>query len=451
MTGLNLMPRAFPIAIGALLLCLLTTLPARAQGLIRDAEIEHSLGTLARPILDAAGLSPDTVKILLINNPSLNAFVVDGAHIFLHSGLVRRLDTPEMFQAIIAHEAAHIANGHIARRTVSARNAQTATTLGVLLSGILAAAGNTQAATGFVLGSASTAERLFLAHTRDEENAADQAAVRYMARAGVNPLALADVLEIFKGQDTLSESRQDPYARTHPLTRERLRVVRGYAAALDVQSTGADDDSAYWFARARGKLDAFLGNPGRVIRRLESKEPDSITLMQRAVAYHRLSDFDRAIANMDALMRARPDDAYVSELKGQILHEARQFAAAADAYARAVSLAPKEPLILAGHGRALLALDTTADNRRALEVLERARAHDPFQPRMLRDLALAHARLGNDGMASLATAERFALIGRLKDAAIHAKRASDLLEQGSQAWNRAQDVLNAAEAAQKRR
>jgi predicted Zn-dependent protease len=52
-------------------------------------------------------------------------------------------------------------------------------------------------------------------------------------------------------------------------------------------------------------------------------------------------------------------------------------------------------------------------------------------------------------MASLVTAERYALTGRMKDAGIHAKRAAGLLPRGSAGWQRAQDVLSAAETAEK--
>jgi predicted Zn-dependent protease len=59
--------------------------------------------------------------------------------------------------------------------------------------------------------------------------------------------------------------------------------------------------------------------------------------------------------------------------------------------------------------------------------------------------------MGNRGMASVLTAERYAMAGRLKDARIHAERASDLLPRGSPGWQRAQDILVAAETAEKRR
>ena len=71
----------------------------------------------------------------------------------------------------------------------------------------------------------------------------------------------------------------------------------------------------------------------------------------------------------------------------------------------------------------------------------------PILNRVLRDLGGAYAQLGNAGMASLLTAERYALLGRPKDATIHAKRAFDLLKRGSPGWQRAQDVLFASESA----
>ena len=85
---------------------------AAAQTLVRDAEIEYALQQVAQPILQAAGL-PSSTRIFVILDSSLNAFVVDNKSIFFHSGLLLKLDSPAKVQAVIAHEAAHIANGHI--------------------------------------------------------------------------------------------------------------------------------------------------------------------------------------------------------------------------------------------------------------------------------------------------------------------------------------------------
>lgn len=424
---------------------------AAAQTLIRDPDIEHGLLELARPVLAEAGLSPSQVRVLLVDDRRLNAFVIDGRHIFMTTGLLLRLGSAAEVQAVIAHEAAHIANGHITRRIANLGNARTATALGVLLAlAVGAASGRADAAGGLATGIAGSAMGVFLAHTRAEESSADQAAVRYLARAGIEPAAMLGALDLFRGQEALSEGRQDPYARTHPLSRDRIRALEGFAAAAG----GAGRESAaaaYWFARARGKLSAFVNNPAATLRALGAGDGSDAALIGRAVAHHRQADLGQALAAIDALLARRPDDPFVHELRGQILLESRQFAAAAQAYGRAAALAPGEALMLAGQGRALLALGTAEAERQALAVLEAARTRDAADPRLLRDLAVAYAKAGNAGMASLVTAERYALIGRMEDAALHARRAEGQLARGSPGWNRAQDVLRAAEAVGNRR
>lgn len=436
-----------------LLLAFFSVLVPTAQGqtLIRDAEIEYTLRRLAEPVLRAAGLNTNRVKILVIKDSTLNAFVVDTQHMFIHSGLILKLKTPEELQAVIAHEAAHIANGHISRRLLNMQSAKTAAGLGMLLAAVTAATtGDGKAAAGVAVGTMNSAKRRFMSHTRSEESSADQSGARYMARAGIDPVAMVHVLDLFRGQENLSIGRLDPYAQTHPLSRDRLRAVRGYAAAYGAQGT-PDPNSAYWYARTRGKLGAFIRNPKWGLREAKKIGFADVELMMKAVSYHRTPNLKKALKAVNALIAARPKDPYAHELKGQILLESRQAKAAAGAYNKAVSLAPNEPLILAGYGRALLAQGSTASIKKALQVLEKARARDPQDPRMMRDLAVAYAKLGNNGMASLATAERYAIQGRLTDAGLHATRAAGLLPRGSVGWNRAQDVIRAAKTAPKRR
>jgi predicted Zn-dependent protease len=447
------MPRRIPmigraIALAVLLAC--APAVAMAQSIIRDAEIERALQELAAPVFRVAGL-PQSTRVIIINDGSMNAFVADARHIFIHSGLLLRLDSPDQLQAVLAHEAAHIANGHLTARPAAAASAQTAARMGLLLAlAAGAASGEGGAALGLAAGSMSSAQRSLLAHTRAEEASADQSALRYMVSAGIDPEAMLEVLDLFRGQEALSVGRQDPYVRSHPLTRDRYRTVQAFLA---VQGAGPAPSaaSAYWYARLTAKLSAFLRNPSWTLRRVDRNDTGEIATLSRAIAYHRTPDVDRALAEVGRLLQMRPGDPFYQELQGQILFESRRFDAAIAAYGRAVELAPREPLILAGYGRALLAPDNAATNARALDVLSRAQARDPFDPRMLRDLALAHARAGQPGMAATVTAERYAVMGRMEDAAALATRAVGLLPQGSPGWIRAQDVLRVAEAAQRRR
>ena len=434
-------------SIPAIILWLLAQ-SAAAQGLLRDADIEYGLKQLAAPILNAAGLGPSRVKLLVINDSSLNAFVVSNDAIFIHYGLINRVDSAEMLQGVIAHEAAHIANGHITRRMNNLASTRTAAGFGVALAAVAAAAGGSgKAASGILLGTQSSAQRRFFMHTRAEEASADQSGVRYMSAAGVDPTGMSDVMKLFSGQELLSETRQDPYLRSHPLSRDRMRALEGYTAAYGKTRPG-NPDAAYWFARVKGKLSAYTRSPKWTLRRLDHSGYKDVRFLREAIAEHRQSRTKQALKAIDAAIALRPDDPFLHDQRGQILLETRNFTAAVNAYGRAVQLAPNDPLVLSGYGRALLIND---DVKSALQVLEKARTIDFRDGSMLRDLSVAYAKSGQQGMAAVVTAERYALAGRMEDAGIHAKRAAGLLSEGSGPWQRAQDVLIASERAAKRR
>ena len=430
------------------LLSLVFAAPARALTLLRDPDIEYALDRLAEPVLKAAGLSPSRMDILVVDDRSLNAFVVDQNHIFINSGLLLKMTSAAMLQSVLAHEAAHIANGHLVRRPVNFRNARTAAGLGAALAAAAAvAAGASEAAGAAALGVSNAALRSFFAHTRAEENAADQSGLRYLANAGIDPSGAVAVIDIFRGQEALAVSRQDPYARTHPLSADRYRVIKRLADAY-ADKARKQPEHDYWFARAKGKLSAFQRSPKWTRARAGEFGFADVRHMRLAIAWHRQSNLKNAVAEINKALAQRPNDPFYHELKGQILMESRQFAAAASSYGNASRLAPKNAQILGSYGRALLAQGQV---RKAVELLEKSRARDGRDARVMRDLAAAHAKLGNNGMASLLTAERYAMMGRLKDAGIHAKRASDLLPRGSAGWLRAQDVLSASEIASKKR
>jgi len=381
--------------------------PAHAISLIRDAEIEQALKQLARPVLRAAGLGPNRVRILVIHDSSLNAFVVDSRHIFVHS-------------------------------------------IGFALATAAAIKGEGEAAIGLATGTASSAQRVFFSHTRAEEASADQSGLRYLAQAGIDPSAMSDVMELFRGQEALRPGRQDPYAITHPLTRDRLRAIKGYVAGYKDNSKPTPAASVYWFNRMDAKLQGFLRKPSYVLRRKSAKGNGETAILRRAIAYHRKPDTKRALAEMSKLLKLRPKDAYYHELRGQILLESRRPKEAIAAYKIALSLAKGEALILAGLGNAYLAIEGQSAAQEAVKVLQTARGRDPGDPNMLRGLAVAHARLGQNGLASVATAERYAILGRFKDAQTHAKRALGILPRGSSGWLRAQDVADTAARVTKR-
>ena len=123
---------------------------ARAQGatLIRDSEIEHIIREWSDPLFLAAGLDPASIRIFLVNDRSLNAFVAGGQNLFLHTGLLQESTSAGQVIGVMAHETGHIAGGHLARSDEALRAAQdvslfhTLLGLGIMVLGAAAGAGS---------------------------------------------------------------------------------------------------------------------------------------------------------------------------------------------------------------------------------------------------------------------------------------------------------------------
>ena len=113
--------------------------PALAQGankgpsILRDTESEQLLREYTRPILRAAGLEKQNIQIVIINDPSFNAFVADGHRIFVNYGAILKSETPNQLIGVLAHETGHLAGGHLAKLHEQLAQAQTQMIIAMLL------------------------------------------------------------------------------------------------------------------------------------------------------------------------------------------------------------------------------------------------------------------------------------------------------------------------------
>ena len=410
---------------------------AKSISLLRDPDIERGLQELANPILKVAGINSRNFKIYVVNSPSLNAFVIDNNHIFIHSGLLLKLNSASQVQAVIAHEAAHIANGHITRRIAAAKKTKMTSTFGALVAIAAAAGGQSQAGFGIAMGTAASAKRILLAHSRNEESSADQSAIRYMNNATINSSAMIEVFKMFEQQVSTSLDNLAPYTRSHPLDRDRIRAIRTLVAKQSNHPINLKYQ--YWFSRIHAKLSSFIYDPEWTLNQLHSS--NYLDLLKKAVASHRIGQAETAIKSINELLITHPNDPYFFELKGQILLENRRYSAAIIAYQTAAELEPKNALILGGYGRALLTHNNENSNKKALKVLKIARNLDNKDTNILRYLGAAFTRSGRQGEAILTVAERYALNGDVKNAILQAKRAEVMLPRGSSAWQSAQNII----------
>ena len=414
---------------------------APATALVRDAEMEALLAELSAPILAAAGYQSGDVRVVVWNHPDINALATGDNRIILFSGLIEATGDPTELASVIAHEAAHLANGHVVKRTEEFVGVNTAATMLSLLAVAGASAGSLDpgVALGGLAASQQVAERSFLVYTRSQEAAADAQAVAYLERAGFDPAGLVRFLHVLeREQETWGE--MDPYAQTHPAADLRIdNISRRLTGAGPPVDPGLD----YRYRRVRAKLAAFLGDPVRILERLDEAKADEITLLSRAIASHRSGDRAGARAAMDRLLALVPGDPYYLELSGQILFESGATVESVAAYRQALAKAPEAAQIQVGLGQALLALETDVGNREALAVLEEGVRGDERDARARYLLAQALGRTGNRPRADLMIAEEQMIRGNLQGAVGFARRAFRGAPEGSPTWFQAQDILAA--------
>ena len=418
---------------------------ARSLSLIRDAETEHIIRVLATPVWQAAGLDPGAVAIHIVNDSMLNAFVAGGQHIFINTGLLERVATPRQLIGVIAHETGHIAGGHLARGEEAIRDAMSTALLSLLLGAAAMVAGGGGAGQAVVAGGQQLAERSFLQFSRTQESQADQAAVGYLDQVGISSRGLVEFLKVLGDQEALLISRQDPYVRTHPISRERIDALSARVNASPYADKPTSPEQTAMLRRVQGKLVGFLQPLGTTLQRYPESDTSAAARYARAIAWYRVPQLDRALPLMDSLISEAPKDPYYLEMKAQMLFENGRAREAIPLLEHAVTLAPQQPLLRYALGQAQISTEDDTLVKPAISNLEVAVRDDPSNASVWYQLAIAYGRDGNLGMAHLASAERAIRLGRFADARQQAERARQKLPPGSAAGLRAEDILAAAE------
>jgi predicted Zn-dependent protease len=417
---------------------------ARAISLIRDTEIENTIRVFSAPIFDAAGLEASDIQIHIVNDTALNAFVAGGQRLFINTGLLMRAEHAGQVIGVIAHETGHISGGHLVRLQESLRNNTAKSILTLVLGGIAAvASGQPEAAGAVIAGGTSIQQRSILSYTRTMEQAADQAASNFLEEAGYSGRGLLQFLGTLSGQELLSTESQDPYLRSHPLTRDRIEFMRGHVATSKYSDKPFRADIQRAHDRMRAKLKGFINPPSRTLREYKADDPSFSARYARAIAYKDLHKIDKSLAILNGLIAEAPNDPFLYELKGDVLQDAGRVAESIPPYQKAIDILPWAALIRINLAQSQLEVKDPAITEEALENLQQAVRYEPEIPLVWRLLATAYARNDDQAHVMLALAEEAMLTGKRSEAQQRSNRALELLPEGSASWVRAQDIKNA--------
>ena len=420
---------------------LLWAQPAYAQGILRDAETESLFKDMSRPMIVAAGLSPANVQVVLIQDDSINAFVVGGQTVYIHSGLIQAADNANEVQGVIAHELGHIADGHVVLADAGARPAMGISLLSLVLGIAAMAAGAGDAGAGILAAGQQAAMGKYLAFTRVQEATADATGAKFLREGNVSGKGMISFFKKLANEEyRYGLQNIDPYAQTHPLSNERINTLYADVKASPAWNNPPDTALDERFKRIKAKLYGYVSPYASTLNKYPESDQSIYAHYARAYAWHKAGYPDKADAETRALVKLKPDDPYFLEIRGQILLEAGQPADALAPLKEATELTRYSPLIATTYGHALIATENKANYPEAIRVLKIATNKDDDNPFGWYQLGTAYELTGDTARASLAAAEQASLTGATARAVMSARAAMANLPPNSSDWIRAQDI-----------
>ena len=424
-----------------MIFCVFVALPARAASIIQDTEIESTIMEIIKPVTDAAGVP--NAKIRIVNDDNFNAFVMGGTDIYIYTGLLTRIRTPNALRAVIAHELGHTIGGHMAqlsaRMESEMRRTMMIQALGI---GLMLAGGNPSLGAGVMAGASGIAKQSMLAFSRDEERVADDMGFDLMVRAGYNPNGFVDVFEQMNDMTSHIESRINPNAINHPLTSERLKNVRDKLANKDIKSKKFKSDTNAinkQYDMVRAKLVGYLDDATRIKTLYPNDNKSDAAIYARAIANMRWGNLNGAAIGTQTLTARNPNNPYFYELLGDLEYRYGHYDAAVDAYEHALKLRSDSPQIETALALVLVERSGAGDSARAAELCRHVIL---VAPSPMAYWVLARTFDSEDGRADWAMAEFYRLQNKSDKSREYARRAKSRLKPGTPEYIKSKDILN---------
>jgi predicted Zn-dependent protease len=217
-------------------------------------------------------LTPDDVrdaggpgfKFAVLRDPTLNAFALPNGHIYVHTGLLSRLDNESQLAMIVGHEMTHVTHRHALSFERDAQTKQILYTVAAIAAsiGVAALAGSRAQKGDYVgaavigqtanailgLGLALTAMAAINGYGRDLERDADNGGMDNLVRAGYDPKEAPKVFALLRSESKDRGSLETFFFGSHPKLTERIETTEGllktkYAdAAMAVTTTRDTED-----------------------------------------------------------------------------------------------------------------------------------------------------------------------------------------------------------------
>ena len=386
--------------------------------LIHDYEVDQLIDKIGERLVAALGNQPFHYEFFVVADDSINAFAVPGGKVFVHAGLISRVEGIDELAGVMAHEIAHAHAHHAARQQEKAAAASYASLLGIFLSIIHPVLGQAALAAG---------QGIQLKYQREFEREADLLGVGYATKAGYNPGALLRMLRKIYDEQRLNPTVVPPYFLSHPLTGERLAYLESVVgkAEWDVSRPGP----SWRLERVQAIVRAYSQTRRQAVppyeRRLAAaKDADRGkaleligTLMVHGDEYeqglHYLEEADRLGRSVDREL-------------GRAYLRTGAFEKARERLERVVASTPGDWNAVADLGEVHL---QTGDYDKAASMLKRAVELDRYNPELHRMLGRAMDKTGSRGAGFYHFAQAAELEGRAGQALAYYRKAAESLDE----------------------
>lgn len=414
--------------------------PALSASIINDTEAEKVISELIKPLAVAANIPETRLNVHIVNDDTFNAFVMGGEDVYVYTGLLTRIKTPNALRAVIAHEMGHMIGGHMVqmseRMSAEMKRTLLIQALGV---GLMVAGGNPTLGAGVMAGAGGIARQSLLSFSRDEERIADDIGVDLMVRAGLNPNGFIEVFNQMNEMSGHIESKINPNAVNHPLTAERLKNVREKISKIDAKKINKkSDDRVSEYALVRAKLVGYLDSPDRVKTLYPYSDKTDAAIYARAIANMQAGNLSGALVGVKTLISRNPKNPYFYELLGDLEYQYGHYDDSVVAYEKSLKLADNAPQIQTALALVLSERNKPGDKARATELCKSSLL---VSPGPLSYWVLAKVYGSDDGRSDWAMAEFYNMQKQTKKAKEYARRAKKKLTPDTPEYIKANDIL----------
>lgn len=371
-----------------------------------DPLTRHYIDELLWSLAATSQLQDHRLELLILDNPTLNAFAVPGGVIGIHTGLLIGAQTEAELASVIAHELAHLSQRHYAQRLAEAQS-NTPFLFAAILASILVGSANPDAAVAGISSSVAATQQANLNFSRRMEQEADRIGMQNLVAADFDPYAMPGMFTRIQRSSRFLGSKPPEFLLTHPVTESRIADAQNRARQLPKPGFRKQSFS-FELIKTRIEVNYAEDIHQSLALYRDSAGSNPASRYGLALALMRDNQFQQAAQQLALLPDSYQDNLYVKLTAAELQLSAGKPQQAVSRLQQLDRLYPDSYPI-----QVLLSRALTADqqHRRAADLLERLSQRYPADSLIWYELAESYGQSGNTLGVHEARSEYFLLNG----------------------------------------